>query len=71
LHVLLNVTNSFKTKKEWTKYIHKECWGGSVRARIKFRTGSEAVTEVEIREAFDKGEEVSLAFQSMCDALLN
>ena len=80
------MTNASKTKKSWVKYIHTKGWGGDVRARIKFRrcegrepteedkldeTGPEETTTAEIREAFDKGEEVSFACQSAFDILLN
>lgn len=82
------MTDVPKTKKSWVKYIHEKGWGGSVRARIKFRKyegreptedeedeldepGPEEVTTAEIREAFDKGEEVSFACQSTSDMLSN
>ena len=68
--------------------IHERRWGGSIRARIKFRKcegreptedeegglnepGPEEITTVEIREAYDKGEEVSTVFQPMFDMLQN
>lgn len=82
------MTDVSKTKKSWVKYIHEKGWGGSVRARIKFRKyegreptedeedelhepGPGEVTTAEVREAFDKGEEVSFACQLMFDVLPN
>jgi len=56
------VIDAFQTKKAWVKYIHQKNWGG-VRARIELRMGaqgSEEVSEAQVREAFDEGEEVSL-----------
>ena len=63
----------FQTKGEWVDHIKKDDWGSSVRARVKLRrimgrepmkeeipkklnTGD--VTTTEIREAFDRGDEV-------------
>lgn len=56
------------------EYIHEKKWGESVRARIKSRMctpGPGEVTEVEIRQAFDKGEEVSFVYQLVFDTLLD
>ena len=75
-----------KTKKEWVENIHEKKWGGSVRARIKFRKyegreptedednelkepGPEEITTAEIREAYDKGKEVSTVSQPIFDML--
>ena len=57
---------AFQTKKEWAGHLYKNNWGSDVRARIKERKlagreptrGEVDVTEMDIREAFDRGDEV-------------
>ena len=81
---IVTVVDAPKTKKEWVKCIYDKDWGGSVRARIKFRKsegrnptedeedgqntpGLGEVTAVEIRQALDKGEQVSFAWSLTFD----
>jgi len=55
-------------------YIHQKGWGNGIRERIKLKIGaqsSEEVSEAKIREAFDRGEEVSLECQLARATLLN